>query len=162
HADALARSLQSMGFDVFWDNEIPPGRTWADFLESKLKACKVMVVLWSARSVGSQWVREEARIGRDSGKLIPVMMDGTSPPFGFRRPADGGPQRLARPVRPSRLPEAPRRHPPFCRPAGRAAPAPAAVPAALLPAAAPGRLSGRCAAAGLLVRLGRRRAPLAR
>lgn len=82
-ADALARSLQSMGLDVFWDNEIPPGSTWADFLEGKLKACKVMVVLWSAKSVGSQWVREEARIGRDSGKLIPVMMDGTPPPFGF-------------------------------------------------------------------------------
>ena len=31
-ADALARSLQAMGFDVFWDNEIPPGRTWADFI----------------------------------------------------------------------------------------------------------------------------------
>lgn len=82
-ADALARSLQSMGFDVFWDNEIPPGRTWADFIEAKLKACKVMLVLWSSASVGSQWVREEARIGRDSGKLIPVVMDGSQPPFGF-------------------------------------------------------------------------------
>jgi uncharacterized membrane protein YhaH (DUF805 family) len=82
-ADALAERLRAMGLDVFWDNEIPPGRTWADFIESKLRACKVMLVLWSGASVGSQWVREEARIGRDAGKLIPVLLDGAQPPFGF-------------------------------------------------------------------------------
>ncbi|MBX9745370.1 MAG: DUF805 domain-containing protein [Hyphomonadaceae bacterium] len=31
----------------------------------------------------SQWVREEARMGRDKSKLIPVMIDGSPAPFGF-------------------------------------------------------------------------------
>jgi uncharacterized membrane protein YhaH (DUF805 family) len=72
-----------MGLDVFWDNEIPPGQTWADYIESKLTACKVVIVLWSANSTKSQWVREEARMGRDRAKLIPVMIDGSAAPFGF-------------------------------------------------------------------------------
>jgi len=82
-ADQIARAIQAMGFDVFWDAEIPPGRTWADYIESKVTNCKVMVVLWSAASTSSQWVREEARIGRDRGKLIPVMLDNSVAPFGF-------------------------------------------------------------------------------
>src|SRR5262249_29854182 len=30
-----------------------------------------------------QWVREEARMGRDKSKLIPAMLDGSPVPFGF-------------------------------------------------------------------------------
>lgn len=82
-AEAIAHALKGLGYDVFWDTEIPPGQTWADYIESKLRASKAMVVLWSSHSTGSQWVREEARIGRDAAKLIPVMLDNSPPPFGF-------------------------------------------------------------------------------
>jgi uncharacterized membrane protein YhaH (DUF805 family) len=82
-ADQIARGLEALGFAVFWDTEVPPGQTWADYIESKLSQSKVMIVLWSAASTGSQWVREEARMGRDKGALIPVMLDASSPPFGF-------------------------------------------------------------------------------
>jgi uncharacterized membrane protein YhaH (DUF805 family) len=82
-AEQIARALGAMGLNVFWDTEIPPGKTWADYIEEKLAQSKAMVVLWSANSAGSQWVREEARMGRDSGKLIPVMLDATPAPFGF-------------------------------------------------------------------------------
>ncbi len=40
-------------------------------------------MLWSKTSTASQWVREEARLARDRGKLIPVIIDGSAPPFGF-------------------------------------------------------------------------------
>lgn len=82
-AQQIAQGLQGAGLDVFWDNEIPPGQTWADYIEQKLSQCKVLIVLWSAHSVTSQWVREEARLGRDKGLLIPVMIDAVQPPFGF-------------------------------------------------------------------------------
>ncbi|MDX2276423.1 MAG: DUF805 domain-containing protein [Hyphomonadaceae bacterium] len=82
-AEQIARALGAMGLDVFWDTEIPPGKTWADYIEEKLSQSKAMIVLWSAHSTNSQWVREEARMGRDSGKLIPAMLDGTLAPFGF-------------------------------------------------------------------------------
>ncbi len=80
-AERIARGLEAMGLSVFWDNEIPPGQTWADYIEDKLNQCNVAVVLWSQHSTKSQWVREEARMGRS--KLIPAKLDVAEPPFGF-------------------------------------------------------------------------------
>lgn len=82
-AEQVAHGLQGAGIDVFWDSEIPPGQTWADYIEGKLSQCKAVIVLWSANSTRSQWVREEARMGRDKGKLIPVQLDDSPAPFGF-------------------------------------------------------------------------------
>lgn len=82
-AEQVANGLIAAGLEVFWDNEIPPGQTWADYIESKLAQCKVLIVLWSETSTKSQWVREEARLGRDRGLLIPAMIDASQAPFGF-------------------------------------------------------------------------------
>jgi uncharacterized membrane protein YhaH (DUF805 family) len=82
-AAAIAAALGQAGYQAFWDVEIPPGSSWADFLEEKLAVSKAAIVLWSKTSTASQWVREEARLARDRGKLIPVIIDGSAPPFGF-------------------------------------------------------------------------------
>lgn len=82
-AEHIARGLSAMGLEVFWDNEIPPGQTWADYIEGKLAQCNAVIVLWSQHSVKSQWVREEARMGREKAKLIPALLDGAPAPFGF-------------------------------------------------------------------------------
>lgn len=82
-AEQVARGLAAAGVEVFWDNEIPPGQTWADYIESKLTQCRALIVLWSEHSTKSQWVREEARLGRDKGVLIPAMIDASQAPFGF-------------------------------------------------------------------------------
>ncbi len=82
-AQQVAQGLEQAGLDVFWDNEIPPGTTWADYIEQKLAQCKALIVLWSEHSTKSQWVREEARMGRDKGVLIPAVFDNAQPPFGF-------------------------------------------------------------------------------
>jgi hypothetical protein len=83
-AEQVANALAAAGLDVFWDNEIPPGTTWADYHRGKAQS-----VQSADRACGastrrqSQWVREEARMGRDKGVLIPVMIDNSQPPFGF-------------------------------------------------------------------------------
>ncbi|WP_167755613.1 DUF805 domain-containing protein [Vitreimonas flagellata] len=82
-AERIARGLNGLGLEVFWDTEIPPGQTWADYIEGKLTQCRAVIVLWSQHSTKSQWVREEARMGREKAKLIPVLLDGTPAPFGF-------------------------------------------------------------------------------
>jgi len=82
-AEQIARELTAMGLECFWDTEIPPGQTWSDYIEGKLDAARVVVVLWSQHSTRSQWVREEARMGRDKKKLIPAIIDGSPPPLGF-------------------------------------------------------------------------------
>ena len=55
-AKRLARLLKRRGFNVWWDNKIPAGKTWADVIEEKLKAAKAVVGLWSSSSVNSRWV----------------------------------------------------------------------------------------------------------
>jgi tetratricopeptide (TPR) repeat protein len=54
-------------------------------IEEALKAADAVVVLWSRNSVESAWVRDEAAAGRDTGRLVPVTIDGTEPPLGFRQ-----------------------------------------------------------------------------
>src|ERR1700755_1500395 len=82
-AEQVANALAANGIQAFWDTEIPPGQTWADFIENKLTQCKALIVLWSEHSTKSQWVREEARMGKETRKLIPAMLDHTPAPFGF-------------------------------------------------------------------------------
>jgi len=82
-AEQIAAALSAAGYDVFWDVNIPPGKTWADVIEQKLSTAKAAIVLWSATSSASKWVREEARFARDQGKLLPVLIDDSVPPFGF-------------------------------------------------------------------------------
>ena len=44
-----------------------------------------MVVLWSRASAQSDWVCEEAQDGADRECLVPILIDSTEPPLGFRR-----------------------------------------------------------------------------
>ena len=44
-----------------------------------------MIVLWSAASIESDWVRDEAAQGRDRHRLVPLSLDGSRAPLGFRQ-----------------------------------------------------------------------------
>jgi hypothetical protein len=83
-ARAVAGLLESAGWTVWWDRRIPAGRTWRSVIEEALREMRCMVVLWSANSVESDWVKEEAEEGRALGKLIPVLIESVKPPVGFR------------------------------------------------------------------------------
>ncbi len=67
--------LIAEGFDVFWDQEVPPGRDWDEWIRQQLKAARCAIVFWSEHSVQSRNVRHEAAIAWDAGKLIPVLLD---------------------------------------------------------------------------------------
>ncbi len=84
-AERLARTLERSGHDVWWDRELHGGASFGSEIERQLKECDVVIVLWSRAGVQSSWVRDEAAIGRDAGKLLPISVDGTEPPIGFRQ-----------------------------------------------------------------------------
>ena len=84
-ARAIAAILERGGHSVWWDRQIKGGAQYSSEIEAALDAAEKVVVLWSARSVQSAWVRDEAAAGRDSGRLVPVRLDGTPPPLGFRQ-----------------------------------------------------------------------------
>ena len=81
----LAEALTGAGLTVWWDTAIETGSQFSEDIERELDAADVVVVVWSAASVKSTWVRDEAGHGRDRGRLLPVQIDGTLPPLGFRQ-----------------------------------------------------------------------------
>lgn len=83
-ARRIAEVLGEAGWSVWWDRRIPAGETWRSVLEHALEDMRCMVVLWSAKSIESEWVYEEASEGRRLGKLVPVMIENVRPPAGFR------------------------------------------------------------------------------
>lgn len=81
----FARALEQAGHNVWWDLHVRGGAQFGKVIEEALKAADAVVVLWSKHSVESAWVKDEAAAGRDSGRLVPVTIDGTQPPLGFRQ-----------------------------------------------------------------------------
>ena len=84
-AQRLASAIEAQGFDVWWDRELVAGNTFADVIEQRLDQAAAVVVIWSEHSRRSYWVRDEAAVGRDRNRLIPVSVDETAPPIGFRQ-----------------------------------------------------------------------------
>jgi hypothetical protein len=83
-AGHVAKHLQEEGLEVFWDREIPVGKTWEIYIEENLSKARCVVVLWSSSSVASDWVRAEAAAAVDRGVLAPATIDATRPPLRFR------------------------------------------------------------------------------
>ncbi len=63
------------GIAVWRDDKLPAHRAYADVIEERLKSARAVVVLWSAETVKSQWVRAEADVARGSGTLIQARLD---------------------------------------------------------------------------------------
>ncbi|MEO8160029.1 MAG: TIR domain-containing protein, partial [Arenimonas sp.] len=81
----LAQALESAGLQVWWDTLIEGGAAFAKTIESALAASDAVIVLWSRNSMASDWVLDEASRGRELRKLVPLSIDGTEPPLGFRQ-----------------------------------------------------------------------------
>jgi tetratricopeptide (TPR) repeat protein len=85
-AERLAHGLQRSGnHDIWWDRDLHGGASFGPEIEEQLRDCDVVIVLWSPASIQSPWVRDEAAIGRDARKLVPLTLGGAEPPIGFRQ-----------------------------------------------------------------------------
>jgi uncharacterized protein len=84
-AQRLRDVLASQGWDVWRDKEgIVTGSSWGASIESALRGAKCVVVLWSTPALSSHFVRDEAEIGRNANKLVPVQIGDVELPIGFR------------------------------------------------------------------------------
>lgn len=84
-ARAVIACLEQAGFKVWWDGLIPGGERFSAQISQALERAAVVVVLWSADSLQSNWVQDEAAWGRDHRCLVPISLDGSEPPLGFRQ-----------------------------------------------------------------------------
>ena len=130
-AHQVAEALRGAGYAVWRDDELPPHRAYSDVIEERIRSAKAVIVLWSAESVRSQWVRAEADMAREAGTLIQVTLDGALPPMPFNQiqcadlsgwGGDTGNRRLAQGRRQRRAAGRRRRPKPGPRPRPRASP----------------------------------------
>ena len=69
-AEKLAQVLEEAGQVVWWDRHIEGGHEFSADIEAALERSDVVVVAWSATSVKSRWVRDEAAAGGDTGAAV--------------------------------------------------------------------------------------------
>lgn len=84
-ARVVLEALESAGFSVWWDGLLGGGERFAHTTAAALENARAVVVLWSKTAIDSHWVHDEATFGRDKRRLVPVSLDGSEPPLGFRQ-----------------------------------------------------------------------------
>ena len=77
----LVRAIEAAGLSVWWDTNIGMGASFDREIEQELDATKCVVVIWSERSVNSDWVRAEATEALERQLLVPAIIDDVRPPL---------------------------------------------------------------------------------
>ena len=83
-ASMLVRGLVRQKWTVWWDRNLLGGDSFLPEIGRRLRAAKLVVVLWSRHSVESDWVCGEADLARNLGVLLPVSLENVDPPIPFR------------------------------------------------------------------------------
>jgi hypothetical protein len=84
-AEMYSLALQAEGWSVWYDAHIPPGPDFETVIDRELALARCVLVLWSSTSRLSDWVREEAEDAKTRGVIVPVKIEPTDVPRGFRR-----------------------------------------------------------------------------
>jgi TPR repeat protein len=71
----LAAHLTQEGYDVWWDAALLAGERFEDEISEVLSASRAVIVLWSRKSVHSDWVKAEAESARMQRKVLPAVID---------------------------------------------------------------------------------------
>lgn len=82
-AQRIATSLEAEGFSVWWDAVLQAGDAYDEVTEDNLRDAAAVVVLWSAKSARSKWVRAEATMGERHSTLVPAIIEACDRPLRF-------------------------------------------------------------------------------
>jgi hypothetical protein len=74
-ARILAENLEHRGLIVWWDRLLLGGDKFDLVIEQEIANARAVIVVWSASSVGSEYVRAEAARAHALKKLVPVRTD---------------------------------------------------------------------------------------
>jgi adenylate cyclase len=80
----LVAAIEARGWSVWWDPAIEAGQHFDDQIDAELQAASAVLVVWTATSVASRWVRGEARDAAERGILVPVRFDDARLPIDVR------------------------------------------------------------------------------
>ncbi len=81
----IALLLTNKGWSVWWDRQIPIGQKYDTVIEAELQKANCVLVVWTKRSVASEWVKNEASEAANKGVLVPVVLEQVLLPLAFKR-----------------------------------------------------------------------------
>ena len=81
---AIREALDTLEISVWFDAGIGAGSSFDREIEREIEAAQALLVLWSCKSVESDWVRNEARTGKERSGLIAVQLEECQMPLEFR------------------------------------------------------------------------------
>ena len=81
--ETFAKVLESHGWSVWWDRQIPTGGSFNAVIRQELRAARCAIVVWSEQSVDSEWVQAEADEAKKQEKYLPIRIDESEIPLGF-------------------------------------------------------------------------------
>ena len=81
----IAGLLNAKGWSVWWDRQIPIGQKYDTVIETELQQAGCVLVIWTQRSVASEWVKNEALEAAQKNVLVPVVLEQVTLPLAFRR-----------------------------------------------------------------------------
>jgi hypothetical protein len=81
--ERFAKTLETHGWSVWWDRNIPTGGSFNQVIRQELSAAKCAIVVWSEQSVESEWVQAEAAEAKTQDKYLPIKINESEIPLGF-------------------------------------------------------------------------------
>lgn len=80
---AVYNALIDLKLSVWFDAHIEPGADFDREIEREVRSASAVLVLWSALAADSDWIRAEARTGRQAERLVAARLDDCLPPLEF-------------------------------------------------------------------------------
>ena len=84
-AQRVAEAVRREGYDVFWDDDLPPHLSYGEVITEKIGNARAAIVIWSKDAAASEWVRAEADLARSHKKLIQTSIDDHPLPMPFNQ-----------------------------------------------------------------------------
>lgn len=81
----IAELFEQQGWTVWWDRQIPIGQRFDTVIEEELVKAHCVIVIWTRRSIASEWVKNEANEASQLGKLVPILLEEVPLPLAFKR-----------------------------------------------------------------------------
>lgn len=80
---AIYNALVDLKLSVWFDAHIEPGTSFDREIEREVRTARAILVLWSELACDSDWIRAEARTGKQGERLVAVRLDDCLPPLEF-------------------------------------------------------------------------------